>query len=359
MKAFVTGGSGFVGSHVVRKLIERGYEVVALARSDESALELQKAGAKVVRGDVTDGESMRDGMRGVDVVFHIAGWYKIGASDWMQAEKINVGGTRTVLRLAQELDIPKIVYVSSVAVFGDTGGRLVDEDYRTNGPFLSEYDRTKWLAHYKVAEPLIEQGVPIIIAMPGVAYGPGDHSTVGDLMVSFYQGSLVLPGPETTVTFAHVEDIAEGIILAAEKGRIGESYVLAGPAVPFGEMFDFWSYLTGKPAPALRIPARFLKAMAPLVGALESVLPLPSMVSREALEILGATYAARADKARAELGWHPRPLQAGMLETFEWIAETTPTNALANRERQVAAMALVSAAILFFVWLLGRRQKPA
>ena len=359
MRAFVTGGSGFVGGHVVRALIRRGYEVVALARSESSATTLRAMGAHIARGDVTDQESMREGMQGADVVFHIAGWYKVGSPDWLKAEAINVGGTRKVLSLAQELEIPKIVYTSSLAVFGDTKGRLVDENYRSSGPFLTEYDRTKWLAHYKVAEPLIEQGAPIIIAMLGAAYGPGDQSIVGDLMSLFYQGIPLLPGPETTLTFAHVEDMAEGIILAAEKGRIGESYILAGPAVPFGEMFDFWSYLTGKAAPPLRIPARFLHAIAPVVGALSAILPLPSYVSREALESTGATYAARADKARTELGWHPRPLQAGMLETFEWVAEVTPDNLLVDRERQIAGMALLTAVALFLMWLVARRKQSA
>lgn len=357
MKAFVTGGSGFIGSHVVRKLLQREYDVVALARSQESADALEAVGARVARGDINDRESMRDAMQGADVVFHIAGWYKLGAGDWLKAEAINVGGTRTVLRLAQELEIPKILYTSTVAVFGDTQGRLVDENYHYDGPFLSEYDRTKWLAHHKVAEPLIEEGAPIIIAMPGGVYGPGDHSLVGTLMKQFYQGLPVLAGPEITVTYAHVEDIAEGIILAAEKGRIGESYILAGPAVPLGEMVDFWSYLTGKPAPALRIPARYLKPMAPLVGALESLLPLPAFLSREAIAISDVSYAARADKARTELGWQPRPLQAGMLETFEWIAETTPSSPLAGRERQAATAALVAAVILFILWLLGQRRE--
>lgn len=359
MKAFVTGGSGFVGRHVVEKLLARDYDVSALARSEDSAALLRAMGANVVHGDITDQASMREGMRGADIVFHIAGWYKIGARDWMNAEKINVAGTREVLRLAQELDIPKIVYVSTVAVFGDTGGRLVDEDYRDEGPFLTEYDRTKWLAHYKIAEPLIEQGVPIIITMPGGIFGPGDQSSIADMMRLFYKGLPALPGPELTLTYAHVEDVAEGIILAAEKGRIGESYILAGPAVPLGEMIDFWSYLTGKPAPALRIPARMLRPLAPLVGAVETLLPLPSTFSREAIELLGATYAARADKARTELGWQPRPLQAGMMETFEWIAETTPTDVLQDRERQIAGIALLTAAIIFLLWLLGRRPRTA
>jgi len=357
MKAFVTGGTGFIGKRVVRKLLERDVEVLALARSERSAAALYEAGAEPVLGDITDQASMRDSMAGANVVYHLAGWYRIGDDDWMKAERINVGGTRAVLTLAHELGIPKIVYASTITVFGDTHGKLVDETYRSNGPFITEYDRTKWLAHYKVAEPLIEEGAPIIIVMPGGVYGPGDHSLIGEMMRFFYRGFPVLPGPETTITYAHVEDVAEGIILAAEKGKPGESYLLAGPAVPLGEMFAFWSYLTGKPAPAVSIPARFVRPLAPVVGAVNAVFDLPTVFSREATEMLGATYMARADKARAELGWKPRPLQSGMKETFEWVAETTPPPPLDEQERKAAATALLAAAGLFILWLLSRDRE--
>ena len=210
MKAFVTGGSGFIGQHVVQKLVARGDEVHALARSAESANLLRQLGATVFMGDITDSASLRPAMTGCDVVFHIAAWYKLGAPDWMQAEAINVGGTRRVLRPAHELGIPKIVYTSTIAVFGDTQGQLVDEAYYKEGPFLTEYDRTKWLAHYKVALPLIEKGAPIVIVMPGGVYGPGDTSFIAQLMRLFYRGLPALPGSDLTVTYAHVDDIAAG-----------------------------------------------------------------------------------------------------------------------------------------------------
>jgi dihydroflavonol-4-reductase len=358
MKAFITGGTGFIGQRVIKKLLQRQYEVYALARSAQSAVMLSAMGCTVVEGDITDMESMRAGMAGSDVVFHIAAWYKIGAADWLEAETINVSGTRKVLRLAHELNIPKIIYTSTVAVFGDTHGQLVDENFYQGGPFLSEYARTKWLAHYKVALPLIEQGAPIIIVLPGGVYGPGDTSQVAELMRLFYRGMPALPGPETMLTYAHVDDIAEGHLLALDKGQAGESYILAGPAIPLGEMVDFWSHLTGKPAPLLRIPARFLKLFAPLVGAVEGVLPLPPTVSRESINILGASYIARSDKARAQLGWQTRPLHTGMLETFAKLQESeTAVVAGPKREKQVAGVAILLAVALFVLWLLGRRRK--
>jgi nucleoside-diphosphate-sugar epimerase len=358
MKAFVTGGTGFIGQHVVRKLVERGYDVYALARSERSAAELVSRGVEVVYGDIGDQDSMRTGMSGSDVVFHVAGWYKIGARDWMKAEMINVAGTRNVLRLAVELGVPRIVYVSTTAVFGDTRGQLVDETFYQGGPFVTEYDRTKWLAHYKVAVPLIDQGAPIIIGMPGGIYGPGDHSQIGALMERFYLGKMpVVPGPEFGFTYAHVEDVAEGLILAAEKGRPGESYILTGPAVPLGEVIDFWGQLTGKRPPVLRIPARFLVALAPLFEILGNIVPLPALFSADAARVLGVTYMGRSDKARSELGWRTRSMQEGMSQTFDWIAETTPYEPVAGvRERQIAGFALLAAAVLLFLWLLDRKR---
>ena len=362
MKAFVTGGSGFIGQYVIRKLILRGYAVSALARSAGSQAIVERLGATAVPGDITDMSSMRQGMAGSDVVFHIAAWYKLGSPDWMQAEAINVGGTRKVLRLAHELGIPKIIYTSTIAVFGDTKGELVDETYFKGGPFLSEYDRTKWLAHYKVAVPFIEKGAPIIIVMPGAVYGPGDTSTVADMMRLFYRGLPLIPGPDTTLTYAHVEDVAEGHLLAAEKGKIGESYILTGPAIPLGEIVDFWAHLTGKQAPSSRIPSSVLRPFAPVIGAVESLIPLPSTFSREAVASLGATYIARSDKARAKLGWQTRPLQTGMLATFAWIADTEAermeTAVAPTREQKIAKLALTAAFGLFLAWLLyGRRRK--
>ena len=357
MKAFVTGGTGFIGRALIRQLITRGYRVHALARSQDGAAALQALGATVVPGDVTDRESMRAAMRGSDVVFHLAAIYNYSPAAQAQCEPINVEGTRVVLGLAHELRVPRIVYTSTLAVFGDTHGELPDESYRADGPFLTEYDRTKWQAHYEVALPLIEQGAPIIIVMPGAVYGPGDTSWLAEAMRLFHRGLMPLvPGPESVVTYAYVDDVAEGHILAAEKGRVGESYILAGPAVPLGEMVDFWAQLTGKRPPAARVPTRLVRPLAPAVARLQPALSLPQLFGEDMVRMMGVSYAGRADKARAELGWRPRPLQTGMLDTFEWIAATEPADAGA-REKRAAGLILLAALVLLILWLRGRRRR--
>lgn len=362
MKAFVTGGTGFIGSRIVQKLILRGDEVTALVHSQKSAFMMESMGAKPVWGDVTAIESMRKGMQGNDVVFHVAGWYNLGSSDVQDAELINVEGTRNVIEMAYQLKIPKVVYTSSVAANGDTHGFVADESYLPpEGPFLTEYDRTKWKAHYQVAIPMIEKGAPVVIVMPGVVFGPGDHSLIGEFLKYFYMGFFpVLPGPELTVTFVYVDDIAEGHILAAEKGEPGESYFLTGPALSLGEIVEIWADVIGRRPPIAHIPGRFIKPLAPLVAFVNSFVPLPAVISKDAVSILDATYLARSDKAQRELGWQPRPVIEGLNETFEYISqsyrpigvELTPI-----QRRQIASVALGAAAGLLLAWILNQRQR--
>lgn len=359
MKIFLTGGTGFIGSRVIPKLIARGHEVYALARSTGGLAAVEALGAVGVRGDITDPASMRAAMRGSDAVFHIAGWYKIGAPDQTSAAAINVEGSRNVLGLACELSVPKILYTSTVAVFGDTRGQLVDETFYQGPPFLTEYDRTKWRAHYEVAAPLIEAGAPIIIAMPGGVYGPGDPSVVGAFLRMFYRGLLpVFPTPGTVITFAHVDDIAEGLILAWEKGRLGESYVLAGPSLSFSELLDLCASLTGRAAPLLHVPGRWLPSVAPLARCARRWLPLPEAFSGDSLALAGATYMATPAKARRELGWHSRSLLTGLEETLAWIAATETRHPfLHTRPRQMAACSLLAGLAALSAWLLTRRKK--
>lgn len=359
MKAFVTGGSGFIGRSLIDQLVKKGVEVVALARSSGSAAVVEGVGATAIIGDILNPDSLRAGIAGADILFHMAAWYKTGAADWMQAEAINVEGTRNVLTLAHELGVPKIVYTSTIAVFGDTKGQIVDEGYiPPSGSFLTEYDRTKWMAHYQVAKPLIDDGAPIVIVMPGVVYGPGDSSMIGQLMRMYHKGQMpIVPGADLVVSWAYVDDVAEGHILAAEQGKVGESYILAGPSIPLGEMVDFWAYLTGRSAPLAKVPAKFLHPFAPLMGIIGDQITLPDMFTREAIMTLGATYTARADKARTELGWRPRPPQAGMMETFRWLATQEDPLPTVGKERKIAGILATSAIFLFLVWLFTRRKK--
>lgn len=318
VKYFVTGATGFIGSRVVRQLRAGGHEVRALVRSPSKAQDLAGQGVSLHAGDVSDQASLRRGMAGADGVFHLAAWYKIGARDRREAWRVNVEGTRNVLELMRECHIPQGVYTSTVAVFSDTHGWVGDESYRHDGPWLSEYDRTKWIAHYEVALPMIAEGLPLVIVQPGVVYGPGDPSAIGTLLRQYLRGTLPAVPRGTAYCWAHVDDTARGHLLAMEKGRIGESYILAGPPHTLEEVLELAERLTGIRAPRLRPSPRLLRAAAAVAGALERVVPLPETYSAETLRVAaGVTYLASSEKAQRELGFATRPLADGLAETLE------------------------------------------
>jgi nucleoside-diphosphate-sugar epimerase len=256
-------------------------------------------------------------MTGVDGVFHIAGWYKIGTRDKSPAKPTNVEGTRNVLETMRDLGIAKGVYTSTVAVFGDTHGVVADESYRAGGPWLSVYDHTKWQAHYEVAEPLIQAGLPLVIVQPGLTYGPGDTSAVHNTLVQYLQGKLPMAPPRTTYCWAHVEDTARGHILAMERGRPGESYIIAGPQHTFIEAMALAERITGVPAPRQHPPPAVFKGLARVMDVVGVVVPLPEAYSGEGLRsIAGVTYLASNAKAQRELGYAPRSLADGLADTL-------------------------------------------
>lgn len=318
--AFVTGGTGFIGSRLIALLIARGVQVRALARSQAGLEKVKALGATPVQGDVTDPGSMQAAMRGCDVVFHVASMYEIGLRYKKQMEKVNVDGVRNVIETALEAGVPKIVFTSTVGVFGDTRGRMADETFEHKGNFPTVYERTKWIAHYQVVLPFIKQGAPIIIVMPSAVFGPNDHSTINDLMKLHLHGRLpVVPGKDTMLSHVYVDDVAEGHILAAEKGRIGESYVLAGTVLSLGEFVKLWSKVSGCPAPVLEIPSALVRIWWPLLALLERVLPIPAVLSGEAARVLGTTWIATSEKAQRELGYTFRPVEEGLKLTFDWL----------------------------------------
>ncbi len=317
MKYFVTGATGFIGGRVARQLVAAGHKVVAIARDPAKATDLADLGIAVHRGDVTEKESMRVPMRGADGVFHIAGWYKVGVKDVRDGERINVAGTRNTLELMRELSIPKGVYTSTLAVFSDTHGRLVNETYRYNGPHLSEYDRTKWVAHYQIADPLIAAGLPLVIVLPGVVYGPGDTSSVRTTFRQYLRRKLPAIPAHTDFCWAHVDDIARGHILAMEAGAPGESYIIAGPEHTLVDAMEIAERITGIPAPRFHIPSAAMKGIATMMGVVGKVLPVPPHYSAEYLRVgAGTTYIGDNTKARRELDYVPRPLEEGLRETL-------------------------------------------
>ena len=315
MKYFVTGATGFVGGALAKQLINNGHEVNASVRDMNKADELKSLGVKLFKGDVTDKESMRAAMTGVNGVYHVAGWYKVGVKDKTPGEKVNIQGTRNVLELMQELKIPKGVYTSTMAVNSDTKGKLVNETYHFTGKHISEYDRTKAIAH-NFAKEIIAAGLPLVIVQPGLIYGPGDTSSLRVALRDFLHGRLPMLPTQTAFCWSHVDDIVQGHILAMEKGKIGENYYICGEPYKIVDAYKLASQVSGKRAP-MTVPYQMMKILSVLVKPFDAI--LPDAYTSEGLRVVaGVTYWGDNSKAKRDLGYNPRPVSEGWVETVKY-----------------------------------------
>jgi dihydroflavonol-4-reductase len=317
MKSFVTGGAGFLGSAVVSRLLARGDEVVTLARSDEAVTKLTRLGALPVRGDITDARTLGQLLTGVDLVFHVADDYRVGIkeSDHEAMFRTNVDAAISVLDAAVAAAVQRIVYVSTVGVFGNTRGKVVDETYeRPDRDFLSYYDATKYMAH-RVAVARAAAGAPLVIALAGAIYGPGDRSELGALIDQVARGKYTIRAfPELGFTMSYVDDVAEGVVLAQSQGKPGESYILGGEITRLGAVADAVADLTGHKRARLKVPSPVFRAatpFGPLLGRVTGTGPNLHEVIRASK---GVTYWATSAKAERELGYTPRSLEQGLRE---------------------------------------------
>jgi nucleoside-diphosphate-sugar epimerase len=319
VKVFLTGGTGFIGAEVVRQLRGRGDEVVCLVRTPAKAAELTELGCEPVAGDLAATEAIRNGMAGCDAVIHAAAMYEVGipASQRQPMREANVAGTENVLGAALEAKVPKVVYVSTVGI-GQTHGKTIDESYEApDGPFTSCYEETKWQAH-QVAKRLIGEGLPCTIVQPGGVYGPGDTSSIGQMIDQFLAGKMpLIPFPDTGLCFAHVEDTVTGILLALDKGKAGEAYFLSGPATTIRGAIEAVAEVSGRKAPKRAIPTPLLKAMTPIGPLVGKMMGQPPNLRELISAADGVTFWASNEKARRELGYAPRGIEEGLRATLE------------------------------------------
>lgn len=321
MRYAITGATGFVGGVLARQLRDAGHDVVALVRSPQRAASLERLEVELIQGDLDDVAALDVLLAGgaagggVDGLFHVAGWYQIGSPTPELGHQVNVVGTRNVLTAALRAGTPKVVYTSTLAVNSDTGGAVRDETYRHDGEHLSVYDRTKAQAHV-IADELAAEGLPLVIVMPGGIYGPGDTSQVGGYVAQVASGQRPpVPRHGGMLMWAHVEDVAAGHVLAMEKGRAGESYMLAGEPATLAELLGTVATLAGTRGPLL-VPDTALRLTGRVLGPLEGRVPLSGQYHPETMRAAMASYVGTAEKARRELGWQSRDLEDGLRQTL-------------------------------------------
>ena len=317
MRYALTGGSGFIGRRLVAQLRAEGHEVVCVARNPDRAGDVVALGAKAVKGDILDRASLEAAFRGADGVFHLAASYVMGVTGKgaEEALKANLDGTRIALEAARDVGVPRIVYTSSTVIYGDTRGKTMVEGERMPDPYFpTHYAMSKARAHYEVAVPLQQEGAPIIIVQPGAVIGPRDHSAMRTIFSYLARGRRV-PVGSSTFAIIDVDECARGHRLATERGKIGESYHLVSEVLSLEALVERVGRVTGQPARALRLPTWLMRANAAVISLVEPFLSLPEAFTADGIRVsAGVDMLIDNTKAKRELGFDPRPLDASILE---------------------------------------------
>jgi dihydroflavonol-4-reductase len=272
--ALVTGATGLLGTSLARRLVERGWEVTATHRASSDLSGLEGLGVEFVRADVRERSAVLDAVSGQDYVFHLAGVGLMDADD-ETVKRINVEGTRNVLELMDELDVDKGVYTSTVGLYSDAETGVVDESY-TPSPPPSVYLRTKWEAHYEVAKPMIDEGLPLVVVLPGNVFGRGDKpfGTTRGILRGYLEEELSMIPRDWAFPYEYAEDTARSHIRAMEEGDPGEEYIIAGDSWTLDELLGTAESITGVPVPDTAPPTLF-SVLASVMGVVERVTTPP------------------------------------------------------------------------------------
>lgn len=256
MHTFVTGGTGFIGGAVVRHLLQAGHNVKALVRRGANTRQLHGLPVERVEGDLRDRESLCGGMAGCGWVFHVAALYSYWGHSWKDFYEANVEGTRQVLEVARDAGVERIVYTSSVAALGvhEDHSPATEDTPSTLADRIGPYQRSKFLAE-EIARGFAHQGLPVVIVNPSSPVGIGDHkpTPTGQIIVDFLRGRM-FGYVDTGLNIVDVQDVAAGHLLAAERGRVGERYILGRENLTLKQLLDLLSEISGRPQVRLRIP---------------------------------------------------------------------------------------------------------
>jgi dihydroflavonol-4-reductase len=317
----LTGASGFVGSALARKLIERGFAVRALVRPTSNVSHLSGLNLELAVGDLRDANAVRQAMAGVRSVFHVAADYRLWARDPADIFRSNVDGTRTLMEAAMQHGVARIVYTSSVATLKTTShGDAADESMPLHeAEAIGAYKRSK-VAAERVVEALIEKGLPAVIVNPSTPVGPGDvkPTPTGRIIVEAAAGRM--PAfVETGLNMVHVDDVAEGHLLAFERGRIGQRYILGGQNASFAEILGVVAAMAGRPPPRFKIPRGAVVPLALVAEMIARRTGREPFVTMDGLRMSKNRMYFVSAKAERELGYKARPYAEAIRDAIAWF----------------------------------------
>lgn len=320
MTTLVTGASGFLGSHVARLLTERGERVRVLLRPTSQTRLLEGVAVERVSGDLRDPSSLGNALAGVNTVYHVAADYRLWARDPREIYESNVQGTRNLLDAARRAEVGKFVYTSTVGTIAvSRDGALPDESTITSvEEMIGDYKRSKWLAELE-ARQAAAAGLPVVIVNPTTPVGPGDAkpTPTGRIIVDFLNGRMPAY-VDTGLNFVPVEDAAAGHLLAAERGRVGERYILGGANLTLKQALEILSQVSGRPAPRMRVPYVLALGAAYADAALSRLIGREPRIPLEGVRMARHSMFVSTEKARTELGFSAGPIAAAFERAVRW-----------------------------------------
>ncbi|MFW6359675.1 MAG: hopanoid-associated sugar epimerase [Chroococcales cyanobacterium] len=327
MRAFLTGGTGFVGANVVRSLLNSGYHVRALVRPSSRLDNLNNLDVEIVKGDLND-PTLADKMQGCQVLFHIAAHYSLWQTDKDALYRSNVEGTRNILAAARQAGIERVVYTSSVAAIGVKGnGKIADETYQSPvEKLIGHYKQSKYFAEQE-AKKAAQQGQDIVIVNPSTPIGAFDikPTPTGDIILRFLRRQM--PGyVNTGLNLIHVEDVAQGHLLALEKGKTGERYILGNQNLTLKDILEQLSQITGLPAPKQEIPAWLPLSVAWIDENVLARLGKSPSVPFDGVRMAQQLMYYNASKAVRELDLPQTPIQTALEDAVNWFVKNGYVN---------------------------------
>jgi dihydroflavonol-4-reductase len=323
MKTLVTGASGFIGSSVVRRLLERGKQVRCYVEPGAKTSNLDGLDVEIVVGDVNDRDAIAKALKGVDTLYHLAAIYAIWLKDPALMYRVNVEGSKTVLWAAYKANLSKVVYTSSIAAVGHRpdGSPSTEDDQFGEREWEdgNAYIRSKWLSEVDALR-FAREGLPLVVVNPGFPFGERDiaPTPTGSFIIAALQKKV--PGyVDAGFCAVDVDDVAEGHVLAAEKGRVGERYILANHNVTFKEFYDVVARIADVPAPKRRIPNWAASSIGWAMEKYATARKQKPLATYKAAKYTATTHFFDSSKARRELGLPVTPLETTIEKSVRWF----------------------------------------
>lgn len=324
MRIFITGGTGFIGSRLTERLRAEGNELVLLLRNPAKVSPGAGAEITYVKGDIFSTRALDEGMKGCDWVFHLAAFTKPWSKDPSEAYRTNVTGTVNILEAAQANGVKRVVITSTGGTMGCSGGNCVTCETSNPSPeFNTLYEKTKAEAE-KLAAGYSAKGLPVVVVNPTRVFGPGRLSKSNSMtrIISLYRSGLwrIMPGDGRSVgNYVFIDDVVNGHILAAMKGRPGERYILGGENLSFRELFSSIGRAAGKRRVVLPLPFPVMRSVVSVNAFFTRITGMPPLITKDWLEKYMNNWIMSSDKAVTELGYSITPFADGVAHTIKWL----------------------------------------